>query len=119
LKKCEGKLVTFSLVEWKPLRSKKQNSFYFGFIVPPVAQFFTEHGEPTTPDEAHEYLMTEVGKLTYTSAITGKPRRLSSTKLTRSQWEDYITQIRAWGAEYGLVLSFPNEAQWQSICEAS
>jgi hypothetical protein len=117
LKKCEGKLVTFSLVEWKPLRSKKQNSFYWGFILPPVAQLFTTGGEPTTPEEAHEYLMVEVGKLVYISALTGKQRRLSSTKLTRPQWEDYITQIRAWGAEYGLSLPFPNEAQWSTICE--
>lgn len=107
-----GKSIVIRLSEYRKRRSLKQNRFYFGIVVPLILDMFTEAGNNTDEDEVHEYLKEHVGKLVTVmedpSGVRHKVVR-SSRSLTTAEWEDYITKIRAWAAEFGIAVPMPNE----------
>lgn len=109
---AEGKLVAISFKEVKRTRSLNQNAFYWGVVIPMVRGMFAEHGSDIADDALHVYLKREIGGMVETihdphgvvhQVVT------TSTELTTNEWEDYLTKIRAWAAEFGLIIPFPNE----------
>lgn len=111
LRSLEGKLVEIKISIPKNKRTQKQNSFYWGVVIPFVTSFFQEYGNDFDQMQVHEYLKSEVGKMdTIVKLPTGVARISGSTqKMSTKEFEDYITKIRAWGAEWGLSIPFPRE----------
>jgi hypothetical protein len=91
-------------------RSKNQNNFYFGYIIPPIKDFFREvSGENFTSEETHDWVVTNVWKHTEYVDILGiiTQRRKSSTESDTQLWETYQNITRAYFANLGLQLPFP------------
>lgn len=112
LKMLDGKKIKVTIEERKKTRSIRQNSFYFGVIVPLVTNFLNEYGANIDGDEAHEFLKQEVMKLRREFVTPdGEVRYItgSTTKLTTAEWELQMDKIRAWAANVSLILPFPNE----------
>lgn len=107
----EGQLIKITIEKKKNLRSVKQNSFYWGVVIPWVVTFFQEYGNNFDAMQVHEYLKSEVGKLDQIVDLpTGIARISGNThKMSTKEFEDYLTKIRAWGAEWGLTIPLPNE----------
>lgn len=105
-------MASIEIKEAKRIRSRNQNNFYWGCVIPAVCGMFIEAGQPVDPDDVHEYLKTEVGKLTRSLTLPdGEIKTISgsTTKLTTGEFEDYMTAIRAWAAHYGCIIPLPNE----------
>lgn len=110
----DGKRIIVTLKAFHKKRSLKQNSFYWAAVIPMIVMKFREEGDLIDGEEAHDYLMREVGKYTFRSQLTGNMLRRSSSDLTISEWEEFMTAIRAWAAPFNISVPFPNEAdQWE------
>lgn len=112
LKKVEGKRITIAISEMKRARSLSQNAFYWSVVVPQVQDMFTDNGMDADSEEVHSYLKEHVGglKVILTEPSGGKKTVPgSSRKLTTGQWEDYMTKIRAWAAQFNVHIPLPNE----------
>jgi hypothetical protein len=103
--------VTISNV--KKYRTDPQNRFYWGVVVPLVQRRFEEFGNIVDAEEVHRFLKGKVGGMT--RPIVKKGGQViayvvdTSTKLSTAEWEDWLTKIRAWGADFDLQIPFPNE----------
>lgn len=112
LKMLEGKPVQVEIKERKKYRSIKQNRFYFGHIVPAVREMFFQTGHVLSDEDVHDYLWRHVLKETEIVIMPNGDtyeRRKSSTGFSTKDWEERIDAIRAWAAELGIALPYPNE----------
>lgn len=112
LKSLDGKTAKITIEERKKKRSSNQNSFYWGYLIPPIVNMFNEHGNNVNSEQVHEYLKAEVGGLNQHVILPDGEVKImagSSTILRAMEFEDYLTKIRAWAASFGLILPFPNE----------
>lgn len=112
IKGLDGKRVIISVEEKKSRRSLNQNAFYHGVVIPTVRLAFLDAGTPLTAYECHEILFGAVVK--HTKAITMpdgsiKEVRRSSTDMTTAEWENAMEMIRAWAAQWGIIIPLPNE----------
>lgn len=113
LRSFPGKKVTVTVKPYQKRRSGNQNRYYFGVVIPLVTQFFRDAGNMVDAEDVHNYLKLRVGKLaqimvTPDGEVT---KTLGSTaKLSTAEFEAYMLRIRAWGAEYGLIVPEPNES---------
>jgi hypothetical protein len=108
----DGRFCQVSVGEYVPIRSQQQNRFWFGVIVPEVQAHLAQFGAVLSPEEVHDWLVKEVWKHSQIVIMhdgSAYTKRLSSTKLTKAEWEDRIEMTRAYWAERGLMLSYPNE----------
>lgn len=112
LRQFEGQWVSITVRVRRKRRSLKQNRFYFGVILPLAAEFMRDLGNDMDDEEAHNWLKEHVGKLVKNvespSGVRTRTIR-SSRDLTTAEWEDYMQRIRAWAAEFDLMLPLPNE----------
>ena len=112
LRSLEGKRVTIEIKVQKRRRSLNQNAFYHGCIIPPILAMMREMGNNLDPDDVHSFLKQEVGKLNQVVVLPdGEVKTVtgSSAKLTTMEFEVYLTKIRAWASEWGIMLPMPNE----------
>lgn len=87
----------------KTKRSDLQNSYYFGVVVDMLA---SELGYDK--DEMHEILKY---KFLQSNAM-GMPYVKSTTKLSTGEFEDYLSGIKRWAAEFlHINIPDPNEAE--------
>jgi hypothetical protein len=73
---------------------------------------FIENGHVCCLEDVKTYLKGEVGQLyCHISTPGGEVKQIlrSTTELTTKEWETWIEQIRAWAADYHLILPIPNE----------
>lgn len=112
--KYAGKKIRLTIEEAGNTRTPPQNRFWFGVCIPVIRDWFYEQGYNFDATDVHEYMVRKVWKCTEVMFIEGEPyeRRLSSTKLTTVEWEQRIDLSRAWCAEKGIILPFPNEADY-------
>ncbi len=107
-----GKRIRLKLALYQKKRSSNQNAFYWGVVIPAVTRMFREAGNMVDEEDTHNFLKLRVGKL---AQIIVTPdgevvKSLGSTvKLSTMEFEDYLTKIRAWAAEWGCVIPMPNE----------
>jgi very-short-patch-repair endonuclease len=116
LKLLEGKRVVLSIREFRAKRSLKQNRFYFDVVIGQVVEMFRESGQVVTEEDVHDHLQREVCKWTKTViGLDGKHYtvRRSSKEKDTAIWEQHNEIIRAWAAEYGWQIPFPNEHEFQ------
>lgn len=112
IRRMEGKRVLVTVREQKRRRSLNQNAFYWGVVVEAVTQMFRDAGNYVDPEDVHDFLKLRVGKLAQVFVdpngevikSTG-----STTKLSTQEFEVYLDRIRAWAAEFGVVIPLPNE----------
>lgn len=112
LRRLEGKTVIISIREQKRRRSNNQNSYYWGVVVELVTQMFRDAGNYADPEDVHDFLKLRVGKLSQVLVMPGGEvvKSLGSTaKLSTTEFELYMDRIRAWAADFGLVIPLPNE----------
>jgi hypothetical protein len=108
----DGRFCQVTVGEYVPIRSISQNKFYFGVVIPEIQAHLAQFGAVLSPDDIHEWTVREVWKHTEPVIMHDGSvymKRLSSTKLTKAEWEDRIEMTRAYWAERGLMLSYPNE----------
>lgn len=94
------------------IRSTNENRFYWGIVMPLIHAMFREAGNVVSKEEVHEYLKMHVGKLVkniHDPEGECKAVVRSSADLTTKEWEDWLTNIRAWAAPLGVQVPFPNE----------
>lgn len=108
----DGKRVRVTVAEVSKKRSLNQNSYYWGVVIAMVREFVNELGNDMDEDEVHEFLKRHVGKLaTMIKLPDGSVTKAlrSTRKLTPGEFEEYLEKIRAWAAEFGLIVPFPGE----------
>jgi hypothetical protein len=84
-------------------RSIKQNSFYWGHILPIIADCMSEDiGERVSVQECHEVLKAKFLNCEFVSKSTGELFAYvkSTTDLTRSEFTEYIDQVSAWAINF-------------------
>lgn len=109
--KYDGKIIEITIKEYKKQRSRSQNAYWWKVVIPAVRLWFLDLGIVFDAEECHEFIVRNVWK--YTSVIVmpdGAPyeRRLSSTTLSVSEWEQYMMITKAYFAEKGLILPDPH-----------
>lgn len=112
IKEMAGKFVQVTVGEYVPTRSKNQNRFYFGVVIPAIQEHLAQFGAVLSPEDVHDWCVREVWKHTTVIIMhddTPYMKRLSSTNLTTKEWENKIELTRAYWAERGLILPFPHE----------
>lgn len=112
LRNMEGKRVRITLEEAKRRRSNNQNAYYWGVVIPIILAMFKDAGNDVDETEVHEYLKEHIGGLKHVMTTPDGIRKsvvTSSTKLTTQEFEDYMEKVRAWAAEFDLIIPLPNE----------
>lgn len=95
-------------------RTNPQNAYYWGVVVPMVADHLTErHNYPYTTDMAH-FLLRSQFLPAREDPITKRKEYGSTTDLVRSgdgedSWGVYIQKIQEWAAKSGLYIPDPQE----------
>lgn len=106
------KKVKITAKEAKRTRSLSQNAFYWGCVVPVIQDMFNEHGNDCDPETVHLYLKMHIGGFVETVLLPNGQKRFvpkSSTELNTMDWEVWMDKIRAFAAQWGYVIPFPNE----------
>jgi len=82
-------------------RSNEQNKYYWGVVLPLIAQWMGD-----TPESTHDAL-----RMLFLKDISKRLTRIkSTTELTTSQFEEYMKNIREYMAiEYNVYIPLPNE----------
>lgn len=95
-------------------RSIPQNSYYWGVVVPMVRSGLYEQGydDVRTNDDAHDVLKSLFLKKRLVNRVSGDeiPIDGSTTKLSISEFNDYIEEVARWASQYlQIVIPSPNE----------
>lgn len=112
IRRMDGKRLVISVREQKRRRSLNQNAYYWGVVVELVTQMFVEAGNSISRDDVHDFLKQHVGKLEreiHTPDGEVVTTLGSTAALTTQEFEVYLEKIRAWAAEFGLVIPLPGE----------
>ena len=97
----EGKKIEMTLEKYKTQRSLRQNAYYWGVVIPIIAEWTGEYD--------HNSLHGALKKKFLTSRdIKGLEITDSTTKQSTTEFEIYIEKIRMWLAEDGIQVPEPN-----------
>ena len=103
--KIEGKQIEVRIVMWYPNRSLNQNSWYWGVIVPMIAEYCGYE-----PEEVHSALKEQFLK-DHTDAQL--PRIRSTASLTTAEFTIYIDACRRLAAGWGVVIPDPQPTEFE------
>lgn len=112
IKSFNGKFIEIDIKEKKKKRSLSQNAYYWAVVIPAIKVMFDEYGNNVSNEQVHEFLKLEVGKLRDTIILPDGNVRIitgSSAELEPPKFEKYLTEIRAWAAEWDVFIPLPNE----------
>lgn len=112
LKSCHDKAITITIGLASRQRTRRQNSFYWGVVLPAICEMFHDAGSDASKDEIHAFLKLRVGHLMRTIVLPGGGSEeiiRSSSDLDPTEWESWMEKIRAWAAEWGTEIPLPNE----------
>ncbi len=110
IRSLAGKKVVIKVGMYRKKRSLNQNAFYHGVVVPAVTKMFRAAGNYVDEEDVHTFLKMKVGKL---SRVIVTPdgevvKSLgSTTRLSTIEFEEYLTMIRAWAAQWGCEIPMP------------
>jgi hypothetical protein len=104
ISKMEGKRVKITVAQVKNTRSLNQNSYYWGVVVPILADYCGY-----THDEMHDAMRIKF--LSIRSTESAKLSTIRSTsKLTTSEFADFVDQIMRWAAtDLSVYIPSPGE----------
>jgi hypothetical protein len=99
LRSCRGK-VRVEMCQHRPRRTDRQNRYYWPCFVMPFCAFLKEQGDAVTDTDAHEVLKGQF--LRDTKTIKGRKVEYvrSTTKLSTSEFNEYLDQCAAFLASY-------------------
>lgn len=111
LQRMEGKKVEVTIAEYRKKRSNNENRFYFGVVLPMVKAYLMESGDNLDLEETHEFIVRHIWKHTKIIQRDGEVMevRLSSTRLSTTEWEQMIELTRVWAAHHGFDIPYPQE----------
>lgn len=102
LAKLHGKRGTVEISAEKKRRSLNQNNYYWGEVIEMLSEY-----TGYTPNEMHDALRW---KFLRKQTPTGLDFPRSTSALTTSEFEDYLSQIRVWAAQdLNCPIPLPNE----------
>ena len=105
----EGKTWKVEISEFRPTRSNQQNRYLFGVCYPTL---IADAGlEGWTADDVHDYCLGEHfgwERLEGLGRTRVRPIRRSS-KLSTTEFMDYIASVHKLAAEHGVYIPEPNE----------
>lgn len=101
LKTLEGKFVEVKVQKERNQRSLNQNNYYWGIVI----ELLSQH-TGYTPDETHEICRYQFLKKVNDG---GFEFIQSTTKLSTTEFELYLEEVKRWAAFLGLVIPNPNE----------
>jgi len=99
------------LKEHVKTRSGNQNRFAHGVFFPALRQMFRDAGSDLSPEQVKELFKQEFGVKEVVTLPNGNFIEIlkSTAKYTTTDFEHSMERARAWAAEYGVQLPFPNE----------
>lgn len=101
----KGKLVEVSIKESRRTRSANSNRYYWGVVVPIIAEHLGY-----TSDEMHEALKYKFLRLEADCAASDLPKIRSTASLDVKEFGTYLESVITWaGADFGLVIPDPGE----------
>lgn len=113
MRSLEGKYITVEVKVRKKRTSVKQHAFYRSCVLPLVTAYMVGEGNEMSEEEVHEFLKRDVGKLVkrVKSPLNGEYVYItrSMAEVTSAETEQFIEQIRATFAQFGLNVPRPNE----------
>ena len=99
----EGSEVMVVVDKYRKQRSAGQNRYYWGVVIPAMAEY-CGYGR----EEMHEALKWQ---LLRTHAEAGLPSVRSTSNLNTAEFTDYIEQCRRLAAEWGVYIPDPGETR--------
>lgn len=120
----EGRQIQVTVERKRKRRSPEQNKYYWGIVINILAHSFKELNPQLilTPKDVHEWakerflpMITDLEIFELDTPEGKKEMRRTTTRLTTSQFMDYITLIQEWSAEYSIYIPDPNEWEFESI----
>ncbi len=117
-KAFRGQEIVINVKKWFEKRSQKQNRYYWGVVVAAVADFIGEDDH----DAIHDLLKRKFnGRIIVGSNGEEELIGLSTTKMNRKEFTDYIDRIQRWAVTFcgGLYIRNPNEDELPKVKEAA
>ncbi len=111
IKAFEGKRVSVVLRQYEKRRSRNQENFLHGYFLPALRNMFRDAGSDLSNAQVKELFKQEFGIKEVVTLPNGNLIEiLKSTSIyTTTEYEHSMERARAWAAEYGVQLPFPNE----------
>lgn len=120
----EGRQIEVLVRRKKRRRSLAQNAYYWGLVLNILTAQFRIWDKETeiTPDILHDWckdkflpIVQDADEITLTHPGGTEKVKPSTTRLTTTQFMDYIALIQKWAAEFGLYIPDPNEWEFESV----
>jgi hypothetical protein len=101
-------------------RSIMQNGYYWGCVIPAIQSGLYDLGTEADKEEIHEWMKAKFNYAELVNEITGQYERLplSTTKLTKLEFCEYIEKIVRFAAEF-LNVVIPDPGQSAEIFDYS
>ena len=106
LSQFEGRVVKYSYRLYRDTRSNQQNSFYWSVVVKIMADYCGYD----RPEDMHEALKERFNS--EPRDHKGFIKIKSTTGLNTVEFEEYLSRIKRWAAEEGLIIPNPNEVDY-------
>ena len=110
LKELAGKWIYISICERKEKCSLNALRYYRGVLVPAARKYRAEQGDPVTPEQTHEELLSTFSEYAEVKGFDGEIRLLpkrtftSSRVLDKDGFHKYCLAIEAFLASEGVIL---------------
>ena len=101
LAKNEGKDIELTFKPYRPIRSNNQNKYYWGVVVPMLAN---ELGY--TNEEMHDALKYKFLREDYDNGLS---KVTSTTELNTEDFNHFITMVQVFASELGIIIPDPNQ----------
>ena len=106
---------------YKVKRSLDQNALYWKWMKQLADHFNTKLENPLTQEDMHDLMRHNF--LGYEDKVINKTQINSqlrtTTKLTRTEFMDYMTKIDVWAQANGVLLVHPEDSDYANYKEAS
>ena len=96
-----GTPIEVTLKRWRQKRSSQANRYYFGAVVPLIAEHCGYDKQ-----EMHELLAMRFLRIE-DDPITGAPRRKSTPDTESDEFAEYVDRCIQFGAELGVIIPEP------------
>lgn len=121
LRSLDGKQVVVTVQRKTTQRSNKQNNYYWGAILPLIAEHIGESVEETHHLMVGMFLVRErhlkavdkeTGEVLKTSNVV-IPYLPSTTELTVGEFQEYLMKMELWAIEFLGIQRFPDPDEWE------
>lgn len=118
LRHFEGRNVDISISRMQTTRSLRQNSYYWGVVIPLAQVGFYEIGYDFDEKETHEFLKNKFLSKDVIDESTGEVlgKIATTRKISTLEAEKYYEDIRRFGAEFlNINIPMPNEEDIKNV----